>query len=115
MGAASLADRIPGLLAGRRIFIKCGPTDGRAGVNMLAAVAMTCDYGAFMSGAAFAFCSKNRKSIRILIWEDRSFWTVEKRKVSGTFRWPESKGDKASVELAAQVLRRMLQGMEKQQ
>lgn len=81
-------DSIEDVLADRRIFIVAGCTNGNYGINLLSAIAMSCDMDAFLSGAAFVFCSHSKKVIRILIWEDSGYYLIERRITSRTFRWP---------------------------
>lgn len=83
-----IIDSIEDILTDRRIFIMAGYTKGNYGVNLLSAIALSCDMDAFLSGAAFVFCSHSKKVIRILIWEDSGYYLIERRITSKTFRWP---------------------------
>ena len=88
MKKLKVIDSIEHLLKGRRIFIKTGYVSGRYGTNMLSAIAMGCNIEAFLSGAAFVFCSNQKKVIKILIWEDDGYYLIERRITSKTFQWP---------------------------
>ena len=66
------------------IYIVCGATDMRKGVDGLAAIVnhrLACDF----SGASmFIFCNKSR----IIEWDGDGFWLYQKRLERGTFPWP---------------------------
>jgi transposase len=55
------------------------------------------------SGVFFLFVSRNRISIKVLVYDGQGFWCMQKRLSSGKFRrWPESQAEYSGV--AAQVL-----------
>ena len=68
----------------KEIYIVCGATDMRKGVDGLAAIvnlSLACDF----SGASmFIFCNKSR----IIEWDGDGFWLYQKRLERGTFPWP---------------------------
>ena len=70
------------------IYIVCGATDMRKGVDGLAAIvnlSLACD----LSGASmFIFCNKSRNRVKIIEWDGDGFWLYQKRLERGTFPWP---------------------------
>ena len=76
------------------IYIKCGRTDLRMGIDGLAAlVKQEMELDPF-SNALFLFCGRRSDRIKALYWEGNGFVLLYKRLESGSFQWPrkESKG-----------------------
>lgn len=75
------------LASARRILVHPGKTDMRLGVRGLSAMA-----GRTADGELHAFCSGDRKTVRILLREGPSLWLLTKRLESGRFQWPSGPG-----------------------
>lgn len=96
------------ILEGRRIFFRPGATDGRCGIPTLSAYAMVEDMDALFEGAAFVFCSANRKSLKILIWEDDGYYLLSRRLTYGSFPWPRKGDDNAMARKSLDAIRYLL-------
>lgn len=60
-------------LNARRIFLALEFTDMRKSIQGLATLAAQADEGRVLGGDVFAFCSRNRKLIKILYWDRNGF------------------------------------------
>lgn len=105
----SFEAQILSTFASRQLYIMPGTTSGRYGIDSLSALAMMYDSDAVYRGSVFAFCSKSRKQIRFLIWEDGGYWLITRKIYSNSFIWPDSEADadliKGSVEMIKRILR----------
>lgn len=73
-----------------KVFIKAGATDGRLGMDGLAAV-VTEDLGQDpASGFYFAFCNKAKNRLRVLACDGNSMMLFAKRLERSTFQWPKN-------------------------
>lgn len=76
-------------LSQRRIFIARAPVDMRRGIDTLASlVASAFQHDPYL-GDAFVFLGRDRKRVKILIWDHSGFWLAMKRLESGTFAPPK--------------------------
>ena len=58
-------------------------------------------------GNMFLFCSKNRRTLAVLVW-DNGFWLMKKKFYSGTFAWP---GDSTqALTITVDDVRRVIRG-----
>jgi hypothetical protein len=80
-------------LSDRRIFIKCGTQDFRCGIDALAQHAIIMNAEGFLEGAAFAFCSKSKKYVRIIFLQGSGYFMISRKLIDGKFSWPEKKED----------------------
>ena len=69
----------------RRIFVARAPQDMRRGIDTLACVVEHKLGHEPYTGDCFIFLSRDRKKLKVLIWEDGGFWLCLKRLISGTF------------------------------
>lgn len=95
--------------SGRRVYLACGHTDMRRGIDSLAALVM----GSFrldpFGGTLFVFCNRGRDRLKILEWDGDGFWLHLKRLEKGRFRWPRE-GNIATMELTGQELEYLVGG-----
>ena len=73
---------------GKEIYLVCGPTDMRKGIDGLSAVVnlrLNCDS---YESTLFVFCNQSRNSVKVLEWDQDGFWLYQKRLEKGTFSWP---------------------------
>ena len=71
-----------------RVYIACGYTDLRRGIDGLAAmIQQQFDLDPF-SNTLFLFCGRRRDRIKALYWEGNGFLLLYKRLESGSFQWP---------------------------
>ena len=74
------------------IYIACGYTDLRKGIDGLAAwIQQQFDLNPHRTGAIFLFCGRKNDRIKALVWEGDGFLLLYKRLANGRFRWPRSK------------------------
>lgn len=104
----SFTDTLVESLNNRRLFIKVGLTNGRLGIDSLSAYAMATDIDAVLDGAVFAFCSKMRNQIKLLVWDDGGYWLLNRKVYNGYFMWPEQVDDTESVQACWHQLRVLL-------
>ena len=75
-----------------KIYIACGYTDLRYGVDGLAAlIQYQFNLNLFDEGPIFLFCGKRPDRIKALLWEGDGCLLLYKRLSNGKFRWPRSK------------------------
>lgn len=88
-------------------YISPGTMDMRKGSNSLAIFAQDKLKGNPFSQSMFLFCSKNKKTIAILVW-DNGFWLMKKKILNGTFAWPKD-GDEALL-ITLEDVKRLISG-----
>ena len=78
----------------RKIYIACGYTDLRYGVDGFAAIIKhQYQLDPFDKGTLFLFCGRKSDRIKGLLWEGDGFLLLYKRLVDGRFQWPRSAED----------------------
>ena len=93
-----------------RVFIACGYTDLRRGIDGLAAIVQSQYALDPFTNTLFLFCGRRRDRIKALYWEDNGFVLLYKRLESGSFQWPRN-GDEAR-ELTPQQYRWLMEGLQ---
>jgi len=96
-------------LAGKRVYLACGKTDLRRGINGLVAIVEASFNLDPFDGALFVFCNRCRDLIKIIEWDGDGFWLLIKRLEKGHFRWPEP-GEEATMALTGEELNILLGG-----
>lgn len=92
-----------------RIYIACGYTDLRRGIDGLASmVQQQFDLDPF-ANTLFLFCGRRRDRIKALYWEGNGFVLLYKRLESGTFQWPRSETE--ARRLSPQQYRWLMEGL----
>ena len=94
-------------LSHKRIFIRMGTTDFRAGIDTLAAYATVTNREAFFAGAVFAYCAKNKKQIRLIFWEGCGIYMVTRKIQRAVFKWPKVT-DQEDLEACHQQLKALM-------
>ena len=75
-----------------RIYIACGYTDLRLGIDGLCAVIRRqLDIDPFQKNVLFMFCGRKPDKIKCLIWEGDGFLLLYKRLLDGRYQWPRAK------------------------
>ena len=75
-----------------RIYIACGYTDLRQGIDGLCAVIRRqLDIDPFQKNVLFMFCGRKPDKIKCLIWEGDGFLLLYKRLLDGRYQWPRRK------------------------
>ena len=86
----------PAYFAG--IYIVCGYTDLRYGIDSLAAIIeRRYHMNLFVPNTLFLFCGRSASTIKGLLWEGDGFLLLYKRVESGHFTWPRSSDDLRSM------------------
>lgn len=84
-----LKDAKPGLF--KAVYIVCGKTDLRYGIDSLAAIIeRKYKTNLFVPNTLFLFCGGSAKKIKGLLWEGDGFLLLYKRIESGHFTWPRN-------------------------
>ena len=87
-----LKDANPGAFAG--IYIVCGYTDMRYGIDSLAAIIeQKYKMNLFVPNTLFLFCGHSSYKIKGLLWEGDGFLMLYKRIECGRFSWPRTSND----------------------
>lgn len=82
----------------QRIFIACGYTDLRKGIDGLANIIGTkFDLNPFQKNVLFLFCGKRTDRIKGLLWEGTGFLLLYKRLESRSFTWPRTREEAAEI------------------
>jgi len=73
-----------------RIYIACGYTDLRKGIDGLAAIVQQQFQLDPFTNTLFLFCGHRRDRIKGLYWEQNGFVLLYKRLEEGSFQWPRN-------------------------
>lgn len=102
-----LRDADPNYFTG--IYIVCGYTDLRYGIDSLAAIIeQKYKLSLFVPNTLFLFCGRSASKIKGLLWEGDGFLLLYKRVESGHFSWPRSSDEVRSMN--AEQYRWLMQG-----
>ena len=93
-----------------RVFIACGYTDLRRGIDGLASLVQSQFQLDPFTNTLFLFCGRRRDRIKALYWEGNGFVLLYKRLESGSFQWPRSEAE--ARELTAQQYRWLMEGLQ---
>lgn len=92
------------------IYIVCGRTDLRYGIDSLAGVLRS--LGVENPAAAntlYLFCGRRSDRIKGLVWEGDGFLLLYKKLVNGSFQWPRNASEVKS--LTAKQFRWLMEGL----
>ena len=92
-----------------KVYIACGYTDLRRGIDGLAAMVQQQFHLDPFSNALFLFCGRRRDRIKALYWEGNGFVLLYKRLESGSFQWPRS--EREARALTPQQYRWLMEGL----
>ena len=91
------------------IYIACGHTDLRYGIDGLTSVVKErFELDPFSGKSIFLFCGRRSGRIKALVWEGDGFLLLYKRLENGKFRWPRNIDDLR--DLTKEEFRRLMQG-----
>ncbi len=91
------------------VYLVCGFTDLRLGIDSLAAIIETRYHlPIFVPNTLFLFCGKRANRIKGLCWEGDGFLLLTKRVESGRFSWPRSSAEARA--LSSQQFSWLMQG-----
>ena len=97
----------------KHIFIVCGKTDMRQGIDGLARVISDTYHLDLFDNALFLFCGGNSDRFKALYWDQNGFILLYKRLESGKLQWSRKKEEVR--QLTNQELRWLLEGLSLQQ
>ena len=93
-----------------KVYIRPGFIDGRKGLNCLLAIITNdmklnpCD------SAIFLFCTKNRRMLRMIYWDKKSFWYCSNKSEQKPWPWPTTTEE--ATELTEEELQLLLRGID---
>ena len=91
------------------VYIACGYTDLRRGIDGLAELVRQQFRLDPFSNTLFLFCGRKRDRIKALYWEGNGFLLLYKRLERGVYQWPRSESE--ARELTAQQYRWLMEGL----
>jgi transposase len=96
--------------AGVRIYLACGVTDMRKGLDSLNVMAQEVLRQDPFAGHLFAFRGRRGDLVKIFYWDGQGFCLFAKRLEKGRFVWPVTKD--GSVTLTPAQLSMLLEGID---
>jgi transposase len=108
------ADGISGvksLAVFKKIYLYAGPVDMRKSINGLSVIASSVMEKDAFDGSMFVFCSKNKKLIKALYFDETGFAIWQKRlEPPARFSWPEAGKDYEDFKVKPDHLKLLLKG-----
>ena len=108
-GTAGMKVMLSDFTGADRVYIVCGYTDLRRGIDGLAALVQQEFQLDPFSNCLFLFCGRRRDRIKALYWEGNGFVLLYKRLESGSFQWPRKESEARS--LTPQQYRWLMEGL----
>ena len=103
-----LKDADPEYFSG--IYIVCGYTDLRYGIDSLAAILERKFHAKlFVPNTLFLFCGRSASKVKGLLWEGDGFLLLYKRLDNGAFSWPRSAEE--ALEISSEQYAMLMQGL----
>jgi transposase len=96
----------------RRIFMARAPTDMRRGIDRLVSTVATELGGNPRAGDCFVFVGRDRRRLKVLVWDEGGYWLCAKRLDGGTFAIPATTETTASVVLSPTRMHLLLAGID---
>ena len=92
------------------IYIVCGRTDLRYGIDSLAGVLRSLGIeNPAAANTLYLFCGRRSDRIKGLVWEGEGFLLLYKKLVNGSFQWPRNASEVKS--LTAKQFRWLMEGL----
>jgi transposase len=95
-----------------KVYLACGATDMRKSIDGLAAEVAEVLQADPFSSHLFIFCNRGRDRLKVLAWERNGFWLCYRRLERERFRWPRPDPQASAIEISAQQLRWLLDGLD---
>lgn len=92
-----------------QIYLVCGNTDLRAGIDGYSHLVESRIQMSALSNNMFLFCNKAHNKIKILYWDGTGYWLLYKRLEKGTFKFP--KNEEGSIVITEQQYRWLMEGL----
>ena len=97
----------------RRIFLARSATDMRRGIDTLASMVIGEIGDDPRSGDCFVFVGRDRRRLKVLVWDEGGYWLCAKRLDAGTFAVPAMNDTSATkVTLSAACMHLLLAGID---
>ena len=96
-----------------RVYIACGYTDLRKGIDGLAAMVQQPFQLDPFTNTLFLFCGRRRDRIKGLYWEQDGFILLYKRLEQGAYQWPRTENEVR--QLTPQQYRWLMEGLKVEQ
>lgn len=96
-----------------RIYLACGYTDLRRGIDGLAAIVQHSFQLDPFTDSLFLFCGRRSDRIKALHWEGDGFVLLYKRLERGSFQWPRTVAE--VCQLTPQQFRWLMEGLKVEQ
>lgn len=91
------------------IYIACGYTDMRRGIDGLASIVQQAFKLDPFEDSIFLFCGRKQTRIKALYWDKNGFVMLYKRLEEGKFQWPRNNNE--VLDLTIQQLRWLMEGL----
>lgn len=94
----------------KNVFIVCGYTDLRSGIDRLAGIIET-QIGSkpFVPDTLYLFCGRKTDRVKGLVWENDGYLLLYKRLAEGQFQWPRNAAEVRL--LTSQQFRWLMEGL----
>lgn len=92
-----------------KVYIACGYTDLRRGIDGLASIVRQQFELDPFTNTLFLFCGRRKDRIKGLYWEQDGFVLLYKRLESGSFQWPRTETE--ARQLTPQQYRWLMEGL----
>lgn len=92
-----------------KVFIACGYTDLRRGIDGLASIVQSQFNLDPYTNTLFLFCGRKRDRIKALYWEGDGFLMLYKRLEESVFQWPRN--NEEMKQLTPQQFRWLMEGL----
>ena len=76
-----------------QVYIVCGKTDLRKGIDGLAILIKEQFELDHFSGKVFLFCGGSKDRFKALYWDGQGFWLLYKRFENGKLNWPRNQNE----------------------
>ena len=96
-----------------KVYIACGYTDLRKGIDGLAALVRQQFQLDPFTNTLFLFCGRRRDRIKGLYWERDGFILLYKRLEQGSYQWPRTENE--ARQLTPQQYRWLMEGLKVEQ
>lgn len=94
----------------KEVFIICGYTDLRSGIDRLAGIISACSGNRpFVPDTLYLFCGRRTDRIKGLVWEKDGFLLLYKRLADSHFQWPRTADEVRK--LTPQQFRWLMEGL----
>ena len=94
-----------------KVFIACGYTDLRKGIEGLATLIKSQYYlDPFQKNVLFLFCGRRSDRIKGLVWEGDGFLLLYKRLEAGAYRWPRNTSE--VLDITPEQYRALMKGLD---